>query len=456
LLGDVVSGGITLNWDAVDNATSYTLSRNGTIPLEPMDVFDNRYVDSGTDSSPIVNNSYAYKIATCNEVGCSANAIFTANYFPLNLEKVFNIPDDEVLKLGGAQSARVAKIDGSSYLFVAGKQDDAVSVFSIADNGALSNVANVEDGDHADLELDGAHSVTLANVSGNNYLFVAGYEDRGVSIFSVADNGALTSVDNLDDSSNENYQLREASSVKVANINGSSYLFVSGKQDDGVSVFSVADNGSLTNVDNVDRRDDRDNPNEALNGASSVAIANINGNSYLFVAARDVDGGKDGGVSVFGVANNGSLENLHNIYDSDNPSYKLKGAISLTVAVLDGTSYLFVAGFGDGVSVFSIAADGSLDNVANVADSDNPAYEIKSPYFVTVAEIGGSSYLFVAGNADDGVSVFSVAADGSLTNVANMATNISPTSVTVAEIGGSSYLFVTEFFNGVSVIKLTQ
>ena len=97
----------------------------------------------------------------------------------------------------------------------------------------LVNVDNVID--NANLELDGALSVTTATVGSTNYLFVAGGDDNGVSVFSVANNGMLTSVHNVPD--NDNLKLDGATSVTTTTVGSTPYLFVAGADDDGVSVF---------------------------------------------------------------------------------------------------------------------------------------------------------------------------------------------------------------------------
>ncbi len=80
-------------------------------------------------------------------------------------------------------SVAIAEVGGSSYLFVAGAEDDGVSVFSVAADGSLTNVANVEDDDV--LNLNNALSVAVAEVGGSSYLFVAGAQDNGVSVFKL-------------------------------------------------------------------------------------------------------------------------------------------------------------------------------------------------------------------------------------------------------------------------------
>jgi hypothetical protein len=59
--------------------------------------------------------------------------------------------------------------------------------------------------------------------------------------------------------------------------------------------------------------------------------------------------------------------------------------------------------------VFSVAADGTLTNVANVTDDATLA--LNRPLGVTTAVIGGIPHMFVAGHYDSGVSVFALDGD---------------------------------------------
>ena len=219
-------------------------------------------------------------------------------------------------------------------------------------------------------------------------------------------NELLTNVHNVDDNDDVSLELLGASSVTTATIGDTPYLFVAGAIDNGVSVFSIATGGALTNVHNV-----TDDTTLALAGASSVTTATIGATPYLFVAGQS-----DNGVSVFSIATGGALTNVHNV--TDDATLELIGAISVTTATIGDSSYLFVAGQNDsGVSVFSIANDGALTNVDNVDDNDDPTLALLFTRSVTTATIGATPYLFVAGAFDRGVSVFSIADGGTLTNV---------------------------------------
>jgi 6-phosphogluconolactonase (cycloisomerase 2 family) len=309
------------------------------------------------------------------------------------LTNVDIVTDDVMLELDGATHVTAAVVGGTTYLFVAARDDDGVSVFSVAADGTLTSVDNVTD--DATLHLDRAEGVTAAIVDGTTYLFMSGLDDSGVSVFSVAADGTLANVDNVtDDAMLELDGARDVATVIVA---GTTYLFVTGAGDDGVSVFSVAADGTLTNVDNVD---DADDAALELDGALGVAIAVVGGATYLFVSGLN-----DDGVSVFAVAADGTLANVDNV--SDDATLELDDAAEIETVVVDGTTYLVVTGNADaGVSVFSVAADGTLTNENSVAD--DAILQLNGAFGLTTALVGATTYLFVTGEDDQGVSAFSL------------------------------------------------
>ncbi len=353
----------------------------------------------------------------------------------ITLINVDSVTDDAALQLNGAKSVTTAVVGGATFLFAAGRLDDGVSVFMVDAGGQLANVVNVTD--DATLQLRDAASVTTAVIDSTTYLFVAGELDDGVSVFKVGAGAQLTNVDNVTDDAT--LELNGASSVTTAVVSGATYLFVAGRFDNGVSVFKVDASGQLSNVDNV-----TDAGALELNGAASVTTAVIGGATYLFVASES-----DLGVSVFKVADGGLLTNVDNV--TDDATLQLDGARSVTTAVIGGTAYLFVASeLDDGVSVFKVDASGQLSNVDNVTDAG--ALELNGAASVTTAVIGGATYLFVASDLDHGVSVFEVDDGGLLTNVDNVSNGgtldlLGAASVTTAVIGGTTYLFVASRFD---------
>ena len=389
--------------------------------------------------------TYTLGIEVRDAAGNSAEADFSiAVRDSFQLLSVANVTDDGTLELDGAASVSTADVSGTTYLFVAGRVDNGVSVFRVASDGALTSVFNIED--NGSLELDGARSVSTAVVSDTTYLFVAGFDDSGVSVFRVASDGALTSVFNITDAGT--LELDGAISVSTAVVSDTTYLFVAGFFDDGVSVFrQVASDGALTPVFDID-----DDGTLQLAGAVSVSTAVVSDTTYLFVAGRN-----DNGVSVFRVASDGALTSVFNI--TDDGTLALNEARSVSTAVVSGTTYLFVAGqLDNGVSVFRVTSDGALTSVFNIGD--NGTLALNGANSISTAVVSGTTYLFVSEFTDAGVSVFRVASDGALTSVFNisdggpLALN-GAASVSTAVVSGMTYLFVAgQLDNGVSVFRV--
>ena len=234
----------------------------------------------------------------------------------------------------------------------------------------LAHITSIDDTDNDAYALYFPGNTATATVGGTTYLFVTGYNDHGVSVFSVATDGTLTHTATVNDSDNTEYELHQAYAVTTAAVGTTTYLFVGGN-DDGVSVFSVANDGTLTYATSIS-----DNTTYNLDGPFALTTAAIGSATYLFVAGRD-----DDGISVFSVSNSGMLTHVTSVDDSDNADYQLDGALGVTTATLGGTTYLFVAGRDDdGVSVFSVSSSDMLTHVTSVDDSDNADYQLDGAF----------------------------------------------------------------------------
>ena len=107
----------------------------------------------------------------------------------------------------------------------------------------------------------------------------------------------------------------------------------------------------------------------------------------------------------FTVGADGSLVNVANVKDSDNGAFLLNDIRELAIAEVGGTTYLFAGGDEDGITVFSVAADGTLNLIESVADSENPDYELTNINGLATAVVDGITYLFAVSAADGGISV---------------------------------------------------
>ena len=374
-----------------------------------------------------------------------------------DLANVENIADSGSLELDGAFASTTAVIDGKTYLIVAGNKDDGIQVFLVGGDGSLTIADSVPD--DGTLSLQGVTSVTTAEVDGKTFLYATSSNDNGVSVFEVASNGTLSNVQNIVDDGNT--ELTAAYGGTAVDISGTTFYYVAALGDlgttsnGGVSAFLVANDGSLSLVEAY-----ADDGILNLNGATSVTSTVIGGTTYVFVS-----GAYDGGVSVFSAASDGKLTNVDNVDDGDSAPaigpLPLAGAFSVATSKIGEATFLFVAGIADnGISVFSVANNGSLTAVDHVADSGD--LELWDAHSLTTAKVNGVTLLFVAALSDDGFSVFSVADDGTLTNVDNVSDSgdlelDGATSVTTAVVNGTTFLFVTgDDDDGVSVFSVSE
>ncbi|HVQ07464.1 MAG TPA: Ig-like domain-containing protein [Allosphingosinicella sp.] len=317
----------------------------------------------------------------------------------------------------------------------------------VPDDGGIESFLATNPQNHTDggtLELDGASSIASADVGGFTYVFVAGSVDDGISVFRLNANGTLTPVHDVTDAGA--LELDGARGLSTAMVDGNTYLFAAGFDDNGVSVFRVGTNGSLTSVSDV-----TDDATMLLAGVSDTATARVGASTYLYTA-----GTTENGISIFRVAGDGRLTYLSN--QADNVTFELAGVRALSTVIVGATSYLIAGGADDGISVFSInAATGALTNTANVNDAGGISLQDVSD--ITTAVIGGVTYVFIAGATDNGVSVYSLSAAGALTFVDNEADSAATliagaNSVAVHAYGGVNFLLVGGNENGLSVYRI--
>ncbi|MGH6735356.1 MAG: M10 family metallopeptidase C-terminal domain-containing protein [Methyloceanibacter sp.] len=359
-----------------------------------------------------------------------------------------NVADDATLNLAFPFGVTSGVVGGTTYVFVTGSVDDGVSVFSLDAGGTLTNVFNVDDDQNPNLELNGAGAPTIAVIGAETFLFVAGGADQGISVFSVANDGSLTNVHNEPDSGGTVF-LQGVQALATAVIGDDTILYAGGTED-GVTAFSVSASGELTPIGglggNYRFEDD----------VRSIHTATVDGTPFLFTAAR-----VNNVVSVFDITDVDFDLSDNTDTVVDNVERELEGAAAVTTAVVGGRTFLFAAGSDDnGISVFEVSANGTLTNVDNVGD--DAALELDFVFSLATAEIAGTTYLFAAGALDDGVSVFAVAADGSLVHMASIDDSLSPDleldnafHLTTSVVGGNTFLTVAgSADDGVSVFRV--
>ena len=299
---------------------------------------------------------------------------------------------------GVAQLAAVS-IAGQNYLYAVSSFSDSVVAFSVGPQGTLAQIDAVRDTDNGAFQLDGAEGVLFTRAGGNNFLVASGTLEDGISVFRIESNGTLTNTANYNDASNSGFRLNGAMGMTDVRFPNTAYVVVAGSVEDGISVFRIDANGQLTLTDSA-----IDDFNTYLNGATDVASVTVGSARYVVVTGSD-----DYGLSVFRVSGTGMLTNVFNL--ADNAQLGLSGAYSVEPLTIGGEAYVAVAAeFDDALSYFKVNADGSLTAVDAAFDvfGSQENLQLDGARGLTVAEVGGLQFVIGSGYADDGLSVFEV------------------------------------------------
>lgn len=289
------------------------------------------------------------------------------------------------------------QIGGVDHLFIKGYY--SLTVASIdATTGALSVVDTVTDS--ASTFLQGQSQTEIVVKGGTTYAVVASEVEDTISVWEIDNAGLMTEVETVRDTDNVVYELDGAENVHIADVGNNTYVFSAGYNDDGIGVWQLGNNGSLTNRDNV-----ADDATLELNGAMGLQTAEVGGQTYLYAGGQ-----VDNGISVFEVAANGNLTNVHNYDFGTSQFVGLYYPAYFEIREYEGAEILIAPGaFGDHLVAYSIEQDGGLVEIGRLIDS--ATLELDGTNYATFLEVGGTDYLLTSGFNDAGISTFEVGGD---------------------------------------------
>ena len=307
----------------------------------------------------------------------------------------------------------------------------------------LTNTANVAD--DATLRLDGPYALTTVNSGGNAFVVAAGNNDSGVTVLQLV-NGASTPVFSLADSA-DTHLLRPLS-AHAATVAGVTYVYISGDES-GFSAFRLEADGSLNLVQDV-----ADTAGSALaTSYFGITSAEVGGTTYLYVSSW-----QESGITAYSIGAGGALTQIGVTLDGASAAHRLFGVAQMVPVTVGGNQYLLAsATFENAVNVLRINAGGTLTFVSAVVD--DAALEISFTYTLTTAVVGGATYVYAAGLDDSGLSVFSLDAAGTLTNLQNVSDDAASRlsgaiTLTAMTANGLQYLAVGGGENGVTLFLI--
>lgn len=212
--------------------------------------------------------------------------------FGTDLGLLSTVVDTGDLFLDSPRQVTTSEIDGITYVYVASAGSNGVQVFNLDQAGQLTPVASIAD--TAGTALGGASSIKAFEVDGTRFVMVGGLYEQGLSLFTATDSAPyLTFANTVLDSADPAYNLDRPLDIETVTLSGGAFAYVTGDFSNGLSVFRVGTGGSMTNVLNID---DSDDAAYRLEGPFSVEHFTRGSTEYIAVTGRSEDG-----VSIFSI-----------------------------------------------------------------------------------------------------------------------------------------------------------
>ena len=255
-------------------------------------------------------------------------------------------------ELGGAQCVGIAQISGWTYAIVIGQSDDGVQIIAITFPTVPVPVAAVTDEVGGFTELDGAQCVGISQISGRTYAVVASVDDDGIQIIDITNPTEPVPVAAVTDEVGGFTELDGAHNVGIAQISGRTYAVVASVDDDGIQIIDITNPTEPVPVAAVT---DEVGGFTALDRAQGVEIAYVDGKTYAVVA-----GGIDDGIQIIDITNPAEPAPVAAVTDGMGGFTELDGAVNVGIAHISGGTYAVVASVDDdGIQIIDIGRIGS-------------------------------------------------------------------------------------------------
>lgn len=294
--------------------------------------------------------------------------------------------------------------------------------------------------DTAVRQLMGLSSLEIISVGARRYVIAAGEADGGMSSYEILADGSLVASNDVLFGANSGTQ--NVRYVNAYTFGGAAYVVPSGRYDDNLTVYELSASGAFI-------------AGQTLTGAGTAQltmseVVSVGASSYLFSANTSA------GLQRFSIAGNGALTGQTLV--ADTPAVALGDVSALSAALLQGRDFLFAASaFDAGLSVFEVAADGTLITKFLLTPG---AIGFNAITALEAAQVGPRAFLLVASAETDTLLVLRVSRGGQL-NLVDKLTDKSETrfarisALEVFEYEGRTFVLAAGSDDGLTLLELT-
>lgn len=181
----------------------------------------------------------------------------------------------------------------------------------------------------------------------------------------------------------------DVAALAYVTLNGTHYLYVAGRGEDGVSAYRVTSEGPPDPVDHLGVAE-----GVGLSRPDVLTPVMLDGQGFLLVGAAG-----SSSLTVFALASDGTMTLTdHRI---DDLAMRFDGITALASVVSDGRAYVVAGGRDDGLSLFELLPDGRLVHLQSLAD---PLGGLQNVQTLEIAAIGGKLHIFATAEGAGGIT----------------------------------------------------
>lgn len=205
-------------------------------------------------------------------------------------------------------------------------------------------------------------AISLLGVEHGNttYMVTAAADYSGLTVFSyLGDRGRLVTLQDVRD--DDTAYLGAVTSLATAQVGGKTFVFAGSGSEHGVTAFQMGNDGRLTQTDRVGM-----NESVPVNTVSAMSTVTIGGVSYLITGASETSS-----MTVMQIGANGTLTVTDHVMDD--LTTRFAGLTQLQTVNSDGRSFVIASGTDQGISVYTLTAEGRLVHLVSLADTESSA-----------------------------------------------------------------------------------
>ncbi len=399
-----------MDFAAVNGSTSVTLAvlDNDSAGLTIISVDDpthgtaslhNGIVTYTADAGFSGLDRFAYTVenaAGCRVEGIVGVAVAETKQHAVNIEFVEREQDRIDGVRGLRQAAATVLSPDGRFLYVAGRGDNSIAIFSRSSSGSLTYLGRARNGSGGVSGLKYPYALAISPDGGD--LYAAGYGNNAVVHFALdRHSGSLSFVERINQGQNSGGQMVDGLSRPrgLATSPDGKSVYVAAYASNALAVFRRAPNGRLLYLEG---HKDGVGGVDGLRRAIDVAISPDA--RHIYVA-----GYSDHAVAVFSRSlSDGRLSFVERHRDGVNGVDGLKGATSLALSP-DGLHVYATGRLDHAVALFSRnLSTGALSFVKRYKDGVGVVNGLAGASAVSISPDG--RHVWAAGSADDAVALF--------------------------------------------------